>query len=184
MKRTVARALCASGAMLVAACAPLGTASTLPSPSATAAEWTAVQAQVSRDVVAGRYVAADHALMEFEQRNASTAEALDAEFYRALYKLDPANPGSAPRDAAGLLETFLASPIVSAHRADAIVLRRVAGALDVKLIPVASGVTPAPATPKADDRTKDEELVRLKEELAKANAELDRIKRRLATPKP
>jgi hypothetical protein len=32
--------------------------------------------------------------------------------------------------------------------------------------------------------SRDEELARVKDELAKANAELERIKRRVATPKP
>ena len=35
---------------------------------------------------------------------------------------------------------------------------------------------------KVDDRARDEEIQRLKDELAKANAELERIKRRLAKP--
>jgi len=38
--------------------------------------------------------------------------------------------------------------------------------------------------PKPDDKAKDEELQRVKDELAKANAELERIKRRLTQPKP
>ena len=36
---------------------------------------------------------------------------------------------------------------------------------------------------KAEDKARDDEILRLKDELAKANAELERIKRRLA-PRP
>jgi hypothetical protein len=49
--------------------------------------------------------------------------------------------------------------------------------------PAPSGGSGSAAAPShADERSHDEEVQRLKEELAKANAELDRIKRRLAAP--
>ena len=40
------------------------------------------------------------------------------------------------------------------------------------------------AESRADEKARDEEITRLKEELSKANAELERIKRRLAQPNP
>jgi hypothetical protein len=47
----------------------------------------------------------------------------------------------------------------------------------------ATATSPSPA-PRPDTGAKDEEIARLREELSKANAELERIRRRLATPKP
>jgi hypothetical protein len=113
-------------------------------------------------------------------------EALDASYYRALFKLDPANPTGTVRDAEALLDAYLAVSGPLPMRADATTLRRIATALEhgtavATSSPNASGSSAAaPAT----DKARDEELQRVRDELTKANAELERIKRRLAQPKP
>ena len=48
----------------------------------------------------------------------------------------------------------------------------------------AAAATTGTVSPPKDDKAQSEEIARLKDELAKANAELERIKRRLAQPKP
>lgn len=143
-------------------------------------EWTAWMLQASQEAAAGRYAVADKLLADFTTRFPASPEAAEAMYWRAVYKIDPSNGSAVPRDASVLLDGYLASG-TTAHRTEAQTLRRIAGALDAR--------GPAVQVPgkvdvvKTDEKARDEELQRLKDELAKANAELERIKRRLA-PKP
>ena len=172
-----------SVSMLLAACAA-GRPSAGPTPSAPASAWIFALAQAGQDVQSGRHVAADRVLVDFQHAHPAAPEALEATYYRALYKLDPANASPAPHDASLLLDTLLASPIVARHYPDAIVLRRLAATLEARATPPAAAVLKEQAPVRAEDaRGRDEEVARLREELAKANAELERIKRRVATPK-
>jgi TolA-binding protein len=147
-------------------------------------EWSATLLQSGDEVSAGRYAVAERLLTEFAARYPASPEATEATYWRALYKLDAANPAAAPRDASVLLDSYLASGL-GAHRTEAQVLRHIAAALEARTL-ASSAATPALAEkPKtADEKAKDEELQRVKDELAKANAELERIRRRLAQPKP
>lgn len=155
-----------------------------------AERWRVVVALADQHVEAGRYAEADRLLAEFGQSSIGTPEAPEATFYRALYRLDPANPAASAPEAIALIDTFLAMRIVSPHRTDAVALRRIALALAAKpeVVTVtvprdATAVAPAPQ-PRADTAAKDEEIAKLRDELARANAELGRIRRRVATPKP
>ncbi len=166
---TMRRLLAAS--VLLTACHSASPA-TVPS-QASRADWTAYQLQVAQETGAGRYGVADKLLAEFATKYPASPEAVDAMYWRALYKLDPANQTGSPHDAAALLDGYLATPNAP-RRTEAALLRRVAAALEVRQ---AAAAVP----PKTDQATTDE-LTRLKDELAKANAELERIKRRLAQP--
>jgi hypothetical protein len=146
-------------------------------------EWATTLAYADREVLATRFGVADKLLADFAERHAKTSEGYEATFWRALYKLDPTNGTATPHDAAVLLDAYLASSLTVPHRGAATTLRRVAGVLDKPPAVAAAGVPTAPAS-TASDKARDEELVKVKEELAKANAELERIKRRVATPKP
>lgn len=172
--------------LVLAGCSFPG-ARTAPSPETIAAEWSVVVDQAAVEVQSSRYASADRMLLDFQQRYQSSPQAQEASFYRALYKLDPGNPAASSHDAGALLESFLASTTVSPHRGDAAVLKRVAAALDAKPA-VVTVTTPVKevvvAAPKSDLVAKDEEIAKLKDDLAKANAELERIRRRLAMPKP
>jgi hypothetical protein len=159
--------------LLLLACLPLRS-TTDPDPRT---EWAAAQAQAASEVLAGRYGIADKVLADFAVRFPSTPEAIETSYWRALYKLDPANQTASPRDAAALFDAYLAVSAPTVHRADASALRRVASVLDR----ASSGTASTPAPPSA---TSAEEVQRLRDELAKANAELERIRRRLAQPKP
>lgn len=185
MSRALRRSVPLLVLALVAGCGMLPRTSA-PVPNS-AQTWAAVLAQAEQQVYAGHYASADRLLAEFHQAHLGTPEAPEALFYRALFRLDPANPSASPQEAIGLLDAVVALRVVSPHRNDAIALRRIAVALDAK--PVVVNVTaprePAAATaPRAESGAKDEEIARLREDLAKANAELERIRRRLATPKP
>ncbi len=153
-----------------------------PSPTAHS-EWAGSLTQSWQEVGAGRYGVADRLLAEFATRHAGSVEAVDAAYWRALYKLDPANPASSAHDAIALLDTYLASG-QTPHRAEAHAMRRVAIALEARPKESAPASTTGTVSQPKDDKAQSEELARLKDELAKANAELERIKRRLAQPKP
>ncbi len=149
-------------------------------------EWTTAQTQAANEVLAGRYGVADKILLDFAVRFPSSPEAIETAYWRALYKLDPANRTASARDAGALFDAYLGAPVASAHRADATALRRVASVLEraSEVGPAAAGaVTPAAAA-RPDERASNEEVQRLRDDLAKANAELERIRRRLAQPKP
>ena len=72
-----------------------------------------------------------------------------------------------------LLDSYLSSTM-GTHRVEAQALRRIAAAMDAH-VAAAAAIAATQATtsvPKPEDKAKDEEVQRLKDELAKANAEL------------
>lgn len=171
-----------SAAAAIVATAFLGACAVLrpsTSPVPVEGEWNGVLAQARQETLAMRFGIADHLLSDFATRHPGTLEALEANYHRALFKLDPANPTGSVREAEALLDAYLAVSGPLPLRADVTSLRRIATALErggaVASSPPAAGASAAP---------RDEELQRLRDELAKANAELERIKRRLAQPKP
>ncbi len=156
----------------------------LAEPSPGPMEGVTTMAQAAQEVGAGRYGVADRLLTDYSARYPSTSEAADALYWRALYRLDPANPNASPREAVQLLDSYIATNS-GTHKSDAQALRRVASALEARATASANSTTTSRIeAPKSEDKSKDEELQRVREELAKANAELERIKRRLAQPKP
>jgi hypothetical protein len=145
-----------------------------------------------RDVEASNYFAAQRLLDEFVRIHPDTREAKEIGFWKAVYTLDPANEqGSLAGGIAGL-DQYLASTDSSArYRNEALVLKRTAAA--AQGVAAVVGTTPADTTARDTTvvvtRTRDEEIVSLKDqlaktrdELAKVSAELDRIKKRLANP--
>jgi hypothetical protein len=153
-------------------------------------DWPAVLAQASQEAQAGRYGVADRLLADFATKYAGTEPAAEAQFWRALYRVDPANQTASPKEAIAMLDSYLASPLSAPRRSEALVLRRVAAALDARpavvtvTTPASGGAGKSDSAAKADNSAKDDEIAKLKDELSKANAELERIKRRLAAPKP
>lgn len=120
----------------------------------------------------------------------------DSLYWRALTHLDAANRQGSLDSAITYLEAYLAAG-TKQHRQEALVLRQLArdsrqlARVTVALQQVRADTTPqrAPSdtTPRRRDGRDEEalkEIQRLKEELAKANEELERIRKRLAAPKP
>ena len=150
---------------------------------------TATLQQADQEALASRFGVADRLLTDFADKHPGTAESVETGFWRALFKLDPANQTTGLRDAIALLDAYLGNPTVISHRSAATSLRRVAVALDrpptMSAAPAAPSRAPSgKVESKPDDKSNAEEVQRLKDELAKANAELERIKRRLAQPNP
>jgi hypothetical protein len=152
----------------------------------------------------GDYDDADSSLARYAMRYPGTSEALETAYWRAIYKADPANHAMSLPAAMALLDGYLADTHPRLHTADAVVARRLMGQLDGLNKAAANAVAQtkdavaqtkdakvnadkASATAAVDANaaaSADAEIKRLKDELAKANAELDRIKKRLGTPPP
>lgn len=136
---------------------------------------------------------ADAVLADFIKLRKGTAEAREAAYWRAVYLLDPKNRASNPRQAALYLDEYLADPPAPANASQARALRGMAVTVDsldeavraAKQRPPPEAGEPnksAPDTGREQELQK--EVDRLKEQLDKANAELDRIKKRLTAPRP
>jgi hypothetical protein len=169
------------GLLLLSGCGMIHRATPIPDPRT---EWEEALAQADREALAGRFGVADRMLADFAERHPTIHESYDALFWRALYKLDPTNATAGPREAQALLDSYLSAPVSVAHRGAATTLRRIAAGLERPAPPPVASTSNASPPATASDKNRDEEVARLKEELAKANAELERIKRRVATPKP
>ncbi len=187
-RRMVSRIALAAG-LFAMGCSSLRAAnSARPMPTGTEFAETVLLAEA--EVAAGRFGVADRMLADFAERRANTPEAAETALWRALFRLDPANLTAGPQDAVVLLDGYLNGPVTVAHPSAATALRRVAVQLDRPVSTSASasenaaGASAVKADVKSDAKTRDEEISRLKEELSKANAELERIKRRLAQPNP
>jgi hypothetical protein len=179
------------GSLMLAGCGLLRASSTPPQPPAPEA-WARAVAVAAAQVGAGRYSAADRMLVDFAAQYAGTPQAAMATVHRALYKADPMNPTATVRDATMLLDSLLTLPLDSAARSDARVMRRLTSALERAAAAVASNGAGSSTTASSSDsssrsedpKARDDEVQRLRNELAKANAELERIKKRVAQPKP
>ena len=118
----------------------------------------------------GRYGDADRTILEFQGANTETSVALEGLYWRALLQLHPANKSGSTKAAIELLDRYIASGDQRPHYRDATVLRHIASA--------AASPRDSVAVSSAAENE------RLKAELAKTQEELERIKRRLAQPRP
>jgi hypothetical protein len=166
-------------------------------------DWNRTRAETRRNVEAGNYHAADRLLAEFARVHPNSREARESAFWRAAYQVDPANSLGSLESGIAALDAYLANEPEGWYRNEASILHRTALAARG----LAAGAsrawapTPPPDTvvivteskdnPRPAQRSRDEEiaelrsqLARSKTELAQANAELERIKKRLANPSP
>jgi hypothetical protein len=112
----------------------------------------------------------------------------DSLYSRAVAHLDPSNKNGTLDSAIVYLDRYLASP-GAPHEREAKVLRSLARNSQ-QLARVEAAVQQARASAdkprESDNKARDDEYIkeiqRLKDELAAANAELERIKKRLAAP--
>jgi hypothetical protein len=180
VRRTASIALAAALLFGGSACQP-SRPETAPTPVATAAtEWPRTHSQATIDAREGRGPAADRALVAFAARFPGSAEAIEVPYWRAVIKLDPANPAGS-HEALLLLDAYLADTSFRAHRLEATTFRRLENALEQRTAALAAQAAAPPVHP--EDKARDEEIARLRDELAEANTELTRIKRRLTRPK-
>ena len=123
-------------------------------------------------------------------------ENVEQQYVRAVAHLDPGNRQGSLDSAVTFLDAYLAYAGHIEHRTEAAAMRRLAGsALQLARVEAAlqqarasaaevRGKTGDAAASRGNDEDSLKEIARLRDELAAANAELERIKKRLATPKP
>ena len=133
----------------------------------------------SKRVESGDYTGADRVLSDFVLSHKGTPEANEISFWRALYMVDPSNKNASVAEGLRAMNIYLANPASKKYRAQGEVIKRV-GMLTQSL-------RAQQAATKVVGRdtvyvTREDEIAGLKDQLAKANAELDRIKKRLANP--
>ena len=163
-------AACASGVPLPT----LGRGDSPAEPVGTA--WPNTLMAAHRAIGEGRYDRADRALVDFVTAYPGTAEAVEAEYWRAVVALDPANSAGSARDATTLLSRYLDSRLPLTHRAEATVLHRLAASL------AETQRSGSAARTGVQSDASDAEVQRLKRELEETKAELERIRKRLAPP--
>ena len=141
--------------------------------------WVGTLAMVQTAVDSGRFTEADSILVAFEKSEASPQEARESAFWRALLSADPRNPAFRPAAARAALETFASG--TPPHR-------QIETDVLLRLLAVSDSLRASQAIQRTAgdlrDRARDEEMQKLRDELARTQAELDRIKRRLGPPKP
>lgn len=135
--------------------------------------------KASKRVEAGDYAGADRVLSEFALASRGTLEGNEIAFWRALYMVDPSNKNASVAEGLRAVDIYLANPASKMYRSQAQVLRRSAVLMQ--------SLRTQQAMTKVVGRdtvfvTREDEITALKDQLAKANAELDRIKKRLANP--
>ncbi len=147
-------------------------------------EYTGVLVAAREATLAGRYQEADRLLSQFSARYPGTNEATEVLYWRSLLQMDPANREGSMTTGIAELDQYLQGSTSLRHYAEAAMLRRLAAQyVTAARLAAASVTTPtAGRTAIGDDRARDDEIQHLKDQLLKANEELDRIKRRLTTP--
>jgi hypothetical protein len=126
---------------------------------------------------------------------AETDNGIEALYWRAVRQMDTATTVDGFESSRTLLDAYLTSPHDRDHVLEATVLRRMAmSAVQLTRVEASLRTNPRqaetptetkraePVEPRRDEEAL-KEIQRLKDELAKANAELERIRKRLANPK-
>lgn len=160
-------------------------------PPSAARDWPSTVAAAQRAAGGGHYRDAEQMLARFTEQYPGAREAQEAHYWRAIFMLDPANQARDAQRAVTQLDAYLASGSGLVHRPEAQVLRRLALALDsLSRVPVVVVASPTDTVVRpsaanlAHEQALEKENEKLKDQLEKTNAELDRIKKRLAAPKP
>lgn len=125
------------------------------------------------------YVGADRILSDFALSAKGTPEAGEISFWRALYMIDPNNKTASVNDGLKAIDIYLSTPGTKRYRPQAQVVKRTVLALQSLRVAQQTAKVAGKDTVFVN---RDDEIAVLKDQLAKANAELDRIKKRLANP--
>ena len=149
-------------------------------PAPAISPWPGVFATVRQAVDSGRYADAERTLAEFSVAHAGTVEATESDFWRAVLKADPANRDATTRDAIAALDAYLAGGETMSRFLEASLLRRSLVTIDS----LRSAAFAARTAAEARDKLRDEEMLKLTDSLTATKTELDRIRRRLTSPRP
>ena len=138
---------------------------------------TVISAETRVD--AGDYSGADRILSDFALKTKGTPDAIEIAFWRALYMVDPNNKTASMNDGVRALDIYLNTKGATRYRGEALVLKRTAQTV---LALRTTALAPRVSGRDTVFVTREDEIAALKDQLAKANAELERIKKRLANP--
>lgn len=167
-------------AALLMSCARPAAAPSLQQPPAPTpppiSAWPGTLANAVRTADQGKHEDADAILAKYALDHPGSAEGAEADFWRALLRLDPFNKRATVRDAITAFDAYLNGGPATARYAEARILRRLLESLDSSRTQLVA----ARAAADSRDRTREEEIRKLGDELDKTMAELDRIRRRLA----
>jgi hypothetical protein len=143
-------------------------------------EWPVTLDRARRLAAGGAYARADSLLAGFEQSWATSPEAEESRYWRALLMLDPSNTQASTADAIAMIDRYLATAPAGARRGELELLRRTA-----TLVQALRGEAQASKTAQeADAKARAEELQKLREELARTQAELERVRKRVIRRTP
>lgn len=174
-RSTLSRVVTAA-VLLLAACAKAPDTARPPAPAEVYAN---VLDAAQKRAEGGDYSGADRILADFALKAKGTSEAAEVAFWRALYMVDPSNRNASMPEGIRAIDIYLATPSARWYKAQALVLKRTAQSVQALRQAQAA---PRPASRDTVFVTREEEIASLKDQLAKANAELERIKKRLANP--
>lgn len=173
-------------------------------------EWPAAIQAAKVAAREGRYADADSVLARFIANNRGSYESREAAYWRALFLIDPANSQASTGEALRAINQYFADGSTADAYDEATVLRRVVQQSDSltrslaqarRLIAEAqeaaaeAAAAPTPAAPDSPAPARDardarenrnlvEQVRRLRDELSKANQELERVRRRLSEQRP
>lgn len=158
---------------------------TRPAPShPTPDVWGALLAKTDSLASAGRHAQADSVLVAFAEAHPGSRAAHEVPFWRALYKLDPRNQSNTRSEGRRLMDSYAAASDAAWYKAHANVLRHIAQQIvDAEVATGDSAIVPGD-TSMAGIAARDRVIRNQRAEIARLNAELERIKRRLASPTP
>ena len=138
--------------------------------------WVATSAAARAALDAGQFAAADSILAAFERAEPDSPDVSESAFWRVMVRADPRNPAFSPADARAAIDAYLARTNAQ-RRSEALVMLHMLSLSDS----IRAVHTAQRSAAEARDRAREEELQRLRDDLQRAQAELDRIKRRLGS---
>lgn len=157
----------------------------------TIAAWASTLDTARAALTDARPARADSVLSAFRVAHAGSAQAAEALYWRALARADVPEPVGGSRAAVADLDAYRTSPAPQ-HAAEAAVLRRALVLLDSARTAAATTVAAEKAVVSVKSgmvlvsrdtlRAHDEELQKTRADAAALQAELDRVRRRLAAP--
>lgn len=152
-----------------------------PAPSAWR-EWPATLAASRRLADAGRFAAADSLLATFGDRWRGLPEEEESLYWRIMLRLDPLNQTASMQDAIAQIDDYLARSPSATRRDELLILRR--AALLTQRLYAENANLKIEREKAGDPAKKEEELQKLRDDLAKSQAELERVRKRVRGRRP
>lgn len=175
------RAACFAAVLIVTACV----SRQQRPPEPTVPERFTVAATQARVAAArGMHQHADDVLRGFIEAHPDTPEAREAQYWRAIFRLEAASSKADRDEALRHLDGYLADTAVVMHGAEARIIRTLLRSADsLQIVRDSMSGSARQAAASREEELK-KEVQTLKEQLDKTNEELNRIRRRLGGARP